>query len=552
MLVPAAGLAQTQYLQPGSKEAQLLQRLEIRSGNPDLMFSGTRPMPRRQTVYAVEAVDSTAKAAAANYEQGIPLTAIDRYNMDRFLMDNNDWAKPRPSFSSGYTNPLHLYQNKSHFYEVNQKDFYLAVNPILQVTAGKEKGNGNMLFLNTRGISLRGMISRKIGFNVAISDNQERTPLYVQRFIKQYEAVPGQGFYKLDDKGTVDYFYVNGNVSWNVAKYIDMQFGYDKNFIGDGYRSLLLSDFSNNTLFLKLNTRIWKFNYEVLFMELYPKFERFTSADTTYSRKYARMSYLTINAAKWLNVGLFEGVMFGRENHFDFAYLNPVIFLRPMEQHTGSGDNAVVGLTAKANIKKRVQLYGQLLFDEFKLSELTGGRNWWANKYGYQLGLKYIDAFGLKNVDIQLEDNRVRPFTYSHNNPVAAYTHYNQPFAHPLGASFQEYIGLVKAQPAKKLYLQGKAIYYYQGLDSAGVNMGGNPFENYLTRPREYGFQVGEGNKATCLLLNAVASYELFEQFFLEGSFSIRNYKTQSGFKENTQFFSVGFRWNMARRDFDF
>ena len=53
------------------------------------------------------------------------------------------------------------------------------------------------------------------------------------------------------------------------TKYIDVAFGYDKNFIGNGYRSLFLSDFGNNNLFLKLNTRIWKFNYQNLFMELH-------------------------------------------------------------------------------------------------------------------------------------------------------------------------------------------------------------------------------------------------------------------------------------------
>ena len=55
------------------------------------------------------------------------------------------------------------------------------------------------------------------------------------------------------------------------AKYLDFQFGYDKNFIGNGYRSLFLSDFGNSYLFLKINTRIWKFNYLNLFMELTPQ-----------------------------------------------------------------------------------------------------------------------------------------------------------------------------------------------------------------------------------------------------------------------------------------
>ena len=38
------------------------------------------------------------------------------------------------------------------------------------------------------------------------------------------------------------------------------------------------------------------------------------------------------------------------------------MFLRPAESDIGSRDNAMVGLTAKANIKKKVQLYGQVVF----------------------------------------------------------------------------------------------------------------------------------------------------------------------------------------------
>jgi hypothetical protein len=60
---------------------------------------------------------------------------------------------------------------------------------------------------------------------------------------------------------------------------------------------------------------------------------------------------------------------------------------------------------------------------------------------GLQLGAKYINALGIKNLDLQLEYNRVRPFTYSHRDSVANYTHYNQPMAHPLGANFSETIG---------------------------------------------------------------------------------------------------------------
>lgn len=396
------------------------------------------------------------------------------------------------------------------------------------------------------------MISRKVAFDIYVTDNQERDPLYVQNWIDSNSAVPGARFYKnFKARGGVDYFDGRGSVSFNATKYIDLQLGYDRNFIGDGHRSLLLSDFPGNTLFFKISTRIWKFNYENLFMELIPAGPR-AGGNSILPRKYFRMNYLTVNATKWLNVGLFDAVMFGRKDHFDFQYLIPVLFLRPAESDIGSGDNSLVGLTAKANIKKKVQVYGQLLFDEFQLKEIVKNTGYWANKFGYQIGLKYPDAFGIPNLDLQLESNRVRPFTYSHFDAVTNYTHYNQPFAHPLGANFQERIAIVKYQPLPKLYLQAKGIYYFQGLDLFGINYGSNILLSYNTRNKDYGYMVGDGDKVKSLNSSFLASYEIKENLFIDANLQHRTYKTASGRNTPTTVFSFGVRWNMARRDFDF
>jgi hypothetical protein len=94
------------------------------------------------------------------------------------------------------------------------------------------------------------MIANKIGFSASIVDNQERDPMYVQAWENKFKSVPGAGYYK-DFKGTgFDYFDARGYFTFNITKYIDVAFGYDRNFIGNGYRSLFLSDFSNNILFL--------------------------------------------------------------------------------------------------------------------------------------------------------------------------------------------------------------------------------------------------------------------------------------------------------------
>jgi hypothetical protein len=430
---------------------------------------------------------------------------------------------------------------------VDQKDFYLSVNPVLQLSYGKESNYGDPIMLNARGIVARGMVARKVGFYTYLVENQERGPQQYRDFVAKYRAVPGAGFYKTFKTTGYDYFDARGGVSFNIAKYIDFQFGYDRQFIGNGYRSMFLSDFSNNYLYMNLNLRVWRLNYVAKTMQLTSQYERGTS-DSIYPKKYAAIHHISFNAPKWLTIGLFEGIVFARLNDFEFAYLNPIIFLRPVEQNMGSGDNAFVGVDFKANIAKRFQVYGQVNFDEFVLAEMRAGDGWWANKWSLQLGGKYIDAFGVKNLDLQAETNWIRPFTYSHNDSVGNYTHYNQPLAHPMLSNVQEFIGIARYQPARKWYLQGKLIAWQQGSDTASKNFGNNIFLDSDTRPADYGYRFGSAVKKNGINASFWAAYEWKENFFIEANLMMRKF-TGSDTRTTA---SLGIRWNMARREYDY
>ena len=559
-ICPLISKAQTTYLPEGSKENQFIDRLEIKQGNnTGINFPGLKPYSRRSIVHEAEFIDSfslsyTNSLTESDHQnwKGLNLSSIDKYNLHSILMDNSEWVTgSRESFQSKSPILKSFYATKPNLVEVNTEDFFLAVNPVLVFEAGGEPAVGGSLSYSRRGITSRGRIANKIGFSTTITDNQERGPVFFQNRVNQFHAVPGVGFYKPFKKNGYDYFDARGYVTFNVTKYIDFQFGYDKNFTGNGYRSLFLSDFGSSYLFLKINTKIWKFDYQNLFMELMPEFVK--NGDKLLDRKYAAMHHLSLNATKWLNVGLFESVVFGRKNLFDFEYLNPIIFLRHIEGFVGSPDNALAGADFKANVAHHFQFYGQLLLDEFILKHITKNDGYWANKFGYQLGAKYVDAFNIHNLDLQFETNHVRPFTYSHFDSVANYTHYNQPLAHPLGANFQEFIGILKYLPAPKWYINARALYYDQGLDLAGENFGSNPFELYTTRTKDYGYYNGDGDKIKVFNGSFVLSYELRENLFIEGSLLYRkNSHTITLAPGNSTLFGIGIRWNAARREYDY
>ncbi len=539
---PLFAAGQSTYFQQGSKEYILLDRLEIKSQRDSLLnFSFNKPFNRKWWVNSLEDIQVDAD---------FDLTKVDQYNLERSLMNNSEWVTgDKQDFYNTKSLWNTFYKTKPNFIEVDNEDFFLAVNPVIQLQGMKENNNDEFLYLNSRGLVARGLIAQRIGFQTYLTDNQERGPLFLQNRINQFRAVPGAGFYKTFKTTGVDYFDARGYITFNAAKFLDFQFGYDKNFIGNGYRSLLMSDYSNNYLFLKINTRVWKLNYMNLFMELTAQYRR-GSTDSLFPRKYAVIHHLSFNAPKWLTFGVFEGIVFGRLDHFDFLYLNPIIFLRPVEQQAGSADNALVGFDVKANVARRFQFYGQFMFDEFSLNELKNGDGWWANKWALQLGGKYIDAFGLDNLDLQLETNWIRPFTYTHNDTIANYTHYNQPLAHPIGAgaNIRELIGIIRYQPAPKWWAQAKLISWQQGSDTAGKNFGNSIFIDSDTRQGEYGYSFGVVQKVYGTNVNFWLAYEWKENFFIEASLLLRKITGSA----TSTVGSLGIRWNMLRREYDY
>jgi len=315
----------------------------------------------------------------------------------------------------------------------------------------------------------------------------------------------------------------------------------------------LLSDFGMNYMFLKTKYNFGKLRYENIYAELVSNRTR-TGGDYVYPRKYYRASYLSLRATKNINLGVFEGVMFGKTDGISLPVLNPIMFTNFSGDKS---DKSYGGFDIKMNILKKFQLYAQGMIDGISFDDKLVN-NWWGNRFAYQVGIKYINAFEIKNLDAQFETNVARPFMYASDNDVTTYTHYNQPLAHPLGANFNEYIAILKYQPLKKLYLETKAILYSQGKDTTFIvagnrNFGSNIFTNVQTRPYDYGWTVTNGNVATCTLIQLLVSYEVKENLFADFSFMNRNFQLQSSNNStNTSTVSFGLRWNIGRKEYLF
>ena len=461
----------------------------------------------------------------------------------------------------------YFYKSPANFFQVETENFKLLVNPILNLRYGNAKNDDNIIFQNTRGAELRGMIDKKVYFYTALFENQAFFNNYLLERIQKYQTIPGQGLYKSYNSSIIDnlrgYDYLNAQayVGLNVSKSIAIELGHGKNFIGDGMRSLIMSEYSHNYFYLKFRTRIWKFDYQNLFTELSPISSAQNPNDRLLPKKYMANHYLSFKPHKNVELGLFEAIIFSREDHFEFQYLNPVILYRTVEQFLDSPDNVLIGLTGKWNILNKFQLYSQIVLDEFKVSEISNSTGWWGNKIGFRIGAKYINAFNIESLDLEVEYNQVRPYTYSHrdtlsnfgNVSTANYSHHNQPLAHPLGANFKEYIIGFSYEPLNNLFIQSRYVHARYGQDNGGLNYGGDILLPSSTRLNDYGNEIGQGILTNMDLFRFDLSYQLFHNYFVDLNYLYRFANAEGEeFDTKTQYLGVGIRVNVSNYNWDY
>ena len=540
--------AQGVQQKPSEYTTQLVNRLDIIYGSD--IHTGIRAYLRKDIFAEAAKLDSLGDELHWKTQKDI------QYLLD----DNNDWLNNDEKNWSERPILKYFYRTKAHLFETKHKDFEITVDPILNFQVGKMKGEEKH-FVNQRGIALRGNIDKKVFFYTDFVETQIRVPDYVKARTLKDKTLPSAGLYKQYksdifkiQKNGYDYLDATAYVGVNISKHIGIQLGHGKNFIGNGYRSLLLSENANNYFYLKLNWQFWKFHYQNIFSELLPQSHRaYPGGDGLLPRKYSATHYLSFKPYDNLEFGFFESVIFNRADHFELQYLNPIILYRTVEHLIGSPDNEIAGLTAKWNFLKKFQLHGQIAFDEFKLDELFRNNNgWWANKYGIQIGAKWVNVAKVQNLDLAIEYNQVRPYTYSHRDSLTAYTHNNQALAHPLGANFKEWIFSASYRPTNRWNVQIRTFVIDGGENEKDKNWGANPLLTNQSRVQDYGNIIGQGNQYHRTITTISLGYQIMHNGWLEVNYFGRQNLFETDNVDNTSIISMGFRLNIDRVKYEF
>ncbi|WP_317899634.1 hypothetical protein [Aurantibacillus circumpalustris] len=330
-----------------------------------------------------------------------------------------------------------------HFIRVEPKTekFKLRLDPVLNLEVGKDFSNNpsGRLYCNTRGLIGSGYVGDNVYFETMVVENQSFLPSYLSDYANTSSVIPGQGRWKQFKTTGYDYAFSSGFVSVQALKNLNIQVGHGKQKIGNGYRSLLLSDNTLNYPYTRF-TQQW-FKGKVQYTNIYAVLMNLVSASTIvnpnterlFQKKAASFQYLSINFSRSFNIGFFQGMVWQagdsrNKQHIDWQYFNPIIYTNLMSYGLDNKNNIITGLDAKLKIGNKVNVYSQLMLDKTKSDSTSAA-------WGWQAGLNYFDAFGLKNLFLQFEYNNVKRGSYSSsvNTSDQSYSHYNQNLAYTPG-----------------------------------------------------------------------------------------------------------------------
>lgn len=377
-----------------------------------------------------------------------------------------------------------LYEN---LLKIDSGEFWLTADPLFHFSTGTDISDtlGHKISNNTRGFIIRGNIGSTFSFTSSFYENQSFFPNYINDYIESkaewyfskntnqwlqrpgYGPVPGQGRTKPFKKTGYDYAFSQGYISYTPAKWINIQLGHDKHFVGDGYRSLLLSDAAFNYPFFK--TTLWAYNNKLMYSVIYNSLlnlERTpnpTTPEANFRNKLGSFHYAAYRFNKIVTIGFFQGIIWQRMDSsstkpFNFNYINPILFVNAAQYGFNNKNNVLLGNTIKIKLPFKTIIYGQFAISGTK------------NQTAWQTGVKY---FGIKKMFVVAEYNMAAADIYKSSIPFQHYTHYYEPLAHPYGSGFNEFVFMAQYN-VKRLFIDSKLIYaskevYYNA-----------PFTSYL------------------------------------------------------------------------
>ena len=461
-------------------------------------------------------------------------------------------------FSSLFDTTAHTFEQKlfrQDLIKINKEDFSLSINPMFNFNLGRDKKENNLrLIQNTRGLWVKGTIGKKFYFESQFLENQVTAPLYIREYVKATKIFPGQGRAKEFKDIGADFAMSSANFVFTPNKSIVIMAGTGKHFYGFGYRSLLLSDNSFNYPYIKTSyTKKW-FKYEVMWaslMNIYQGDITFSYySEPTFRKKIAAFQYLSFMPFNFLELGFFNGIIYRpiskAHPYFNFNVLNPIPFYNVSNFGLSSVNNAIAGLNVKIKLTSSLSVYGQYMIDNNSANDNL------FNKNGMQIGTRYFDFLGIKNLNFLLEYNSVSPYSYTTKSSQQNYIHYNQSLTHPWGANIKEIVGIVSYN-FKGIFITAKINSGQLGIDSIGGVFGQNVLLSDISGRNRANNKLLQGRSTKLEIIDLKVGYTINPSYNLQVFVGFFNRRWINNKNENySSIYSFGIRTNIWNNYLDF
>lgn len=553
--------AQSAHVDIDGNAVDLINRLSTLSGAlPDDMHNTVQPLLSKDVASFME------QARLYNTRKG--WSSVDNSNIMLALSNSGEWSGPDGMGAIASKKEVGpFYPKITDMIYYNDRRFFLSVNPVLGVQGIYENADDvrDTKFNFAAGAKLRAKYKDHLGLDLNVRYISEQPLSYYQAMNLDRNTLigaPRNYNYNAADQRYA-YLLPTGSISARLlADNISVNVGYDVLKMGDGHRGLMLSDFSGPVGYANIRTKVWKLQYDNLYLRISPDQDipgnPLTNVQPNF--KFATAHQLSVNVSKWLNIGVYEMVVFNRQKGFELGYLNPIVFYRAIERSLGSPDKVALGINARAIAAKHLRVYGQFLLNEFTAREFFATNGYMHNKWGAQLGFNYYDAFSVSNLDLQVEGNVMRPYTFQHtfrgNTEYIAsnFTNNNLPLGHPLGAGFREAVFIAKYRPGPRVAIEAKAMLYQRGVDTGNLNLGNDLSRSYGQNvPSRYGVRMVNGPMLTRTLYSLRGTYQIAPNLFFDlgGVYGSMNYGEGTPVPGTTDHYHIfsGIRLNMAFRD---
>src|SRR5690554_6077311 len=203
-----------------------------------------------------------------------------------------------------------------HLFESNQGNSHFYADILPDLTVGHDfAGGGKNTFLRSIGTQIGGDINGKFYYYVSAYNNRSIFPNYINTFIDQSKVVPGQTYGDVGEN-VQDWNYFTAVTSYTPTKYLNISLAYDKNFIGDGYRSMLLSDNASNYTSLKLTGKLGNVQYMSMWSYMIDPLAPELLKDKTRG-KWGTFQYLDWNVNNRLSLGFFQSIIWANRTEND-------------------------------------------------------------------------------------------------------------------------------------------------------------------------------------------------------------------------------------------